>query len=803
LTDPSWQLAFAAHATAEFRSQDEAMTDATAQSDVFLSHNSADKPAVKALAKRLLDVGLQPWLDTWNLIPGEPWEEAIEQALDTCATCAVFLGPSGTGPWHNEEMWAALDRRARDRTRGFRVIPVLLPGADPVDPATLPRFLGRMTWVDFRSGLDDAEAFRRLLAGIRGVAPGPSASARSTVAAPSAVNASALKTLTPSERERLKAELVRLQTQHDTWTRRIAALDTDIGRALDSLQKQILEERRGDLVAEREMVIGQMQEIETRFRSAEVMPTPPIDPNPGVRSAEASEPNNLGESLRLAFDRNGNSLPAKSSASGPKKRKRWTKRQGVLQWDKSLFETDVEKKSKAMQKLREIANSLIVGAMTPEQHLSQFKELLYGYTAYVNREKESWSELIKGIVAHLRRFQGNQVTRQEEATRDLLDDFTIWLLELVRGDETGKLYDDLKEVCIAAWESLKHMDPSSEKVWFSRLFKAVRAICDRDCVDTLMLKKLRDFLYDTFRGIEDDEPLWANEFYAFYLEQFADLWEKQDPAQSDVCFRGAADTSVKAARLAASDSNVNDGDREFANAFAAAMHARAAYCYERIRDKESAAEHLHIAVDKMLPESRASRLKDQYCRTANRLRPSLVDGGQLAKKFDRQELDYSGPTSRGNVAIISNEYDEVFADWLLDSLTKEGFSPELHPAKTVPPLHQLLQGDIVGAIIVGGIRAPLTDRLLRTDRNLYKFRTDQLMRKKIHGVEPPDHKISFRELERRTQDYCAIWVTCLNQRPVAVLAGSNRMFTCKAAVTFVRPGNKDFTDFVDRILPSA
>ena len=234
---------------------------------VFLSYSSADKPAVEALAQRLLAAGIRPWLDSWNLVPGDPWEEAIEQALDTCGTCAVFLGPSGIGPWHNEEMRVALDRRARDRTRTFRVIPVLLPGADPADPATLPRFLGRMTWVDFRGGLDDVEAFRRLEAGIRGVAPGPGTSTGSTVAALPSGNASTQKVLTPSERERLKAELARLQTQYDTWTRRIAALDADIGRALGSLEKQVLEERRAELVAEREKVAGQMQEIETRLNA--------------------------------------------------------------------------------------------------------------------------------------------------------------------------------------------------------------------------------------------------------------------------------------------------------------------------------------------------------------------------------------------------------------------------------------------------------------------------------------------------------------------------------------------------------
>jgi hypothetical protein len=70
--------------------------------DVFLSHNNADKPAVEELARRLVQAGFRPWLDTWNLIPGDPWQEAIEAALGQCATCAVFIGPSGTGPWQNE-----------------------------------------------------------------------------------------------------------------------------------------------------------------------------------------------------------------------------------------------------------------------------------------------------------------------------------------------------------------------------------------------------------------------------------------------------------------------------------------------------------------------------------------------------------------------------------------------------------------------------------------------------------------------------------------------------------------------------
>src|SRR6202008_307616 len=81
---------------------------------VFLSHSNADKPAVEALARRLAKEGIQAWLDKWHLIPGELWQPGLEKALADSGSCAVFVGPSGLGPWQNEEMRAAIDRRVRE-----------------------------------------------------------------------------------------------------------------------------------------------------------------------------------------------------------------------------------------------------------------------------------------------------------------------------------------------------------------------------------------------------------------------------------------------------------------------------------------------------------------------------------------------------------------------------------------------------------------------------------------------------------------------------------------------------------------
>lgn len=137
--------------------------------DVFLSHAAADTVAVEELARRLQAEALKPFLDKWHLVPGEPWQEGLEEALNRSRTFAVFLGPEGVGPWQNEEMRDALDARARDKRR--RVIPVLLPGAAMPETA-LPPFLRRLTWVDFRGGLAEPEAFRRLVSGIKGRSPG-------------------------------------------------------------------------------------------------------------------------------------------------------------------------------------------------------------------------------------------------------------------------------------------------------------------------------------------------------------------------------------------------------------------------------------------------------------------------------------------------------------------------------------------------------------------------------------------------------------------------------------------------------
>jgi hypothetical protein len=136
----------------------------TTEFDVFLCHNSVDKPAVRDIAKRLKACGRSPWLDEWELRPGLPWQELLEEQIGQIGSAAVFVGQDGFGPWQARELRGFLVEFV---DRGCPVIPVLLSNA-PKQPS-LPIFLKGMTWVDFR--VSDPDPLKRLIWGITGKRP--------------------------------------------------------------------------------------------------------------------------------------------------------------------------------------------------------------------------------------------------------------------------------------------------------------------------------------------------------------------------------------------------------------------------------------------------------------------------------------------------------------------------------------------------------------------------------------------------------------------------------------------------------
>jgi WD40 repeat protein len=129
--------------------------------DVFLCHNSNDKPAIKIIAEQLKEIGILPWLDEWELRPGLPWQKALEEQIKNIKVAAVFVGENNIGPWQDAELQAFLREFVR---RECPVIPVLLPNCKQ-DPE-LPIFLQGMMWVDFRKS--EPDPMSQLIWGITG-----------------------------------------------------------------------------------------------------------------------------------------------------------------------------------------------------------------------------------------------------------------------------------------------------------------------------------------------------------------------------------------------------------------------------------------------------------------------------------------------------------------------------------------------------------------------------------------------------------------------------------------------------------
>ena len=134
--------------------------------DVFLAHNSEDKPQVREIAEQLKRHGLNPWIDEEQIPPGRWFADVIQQAITTVKSAAIFISPNGLGKWERMELRAFI---AECVERDIPVITVLLPGV-AVLPSRLP-FLKQLKWVRFHERMDERKAMDELVWGITGQRP--------------------------------------------------------------------------------------------------------------------------------------------------------------------------------------------------------------------------------------------------------------------------------------------------------------------------------------------------------------------------------------------------------------------------------------------------------------------------------------------------------------------------------------------------------------------------------------------------------------------------------------------------------
>lgn len=126
--------------------------------DVFLSHNSQDKPRVRQLAEQLKGAGLRVWFDEWSVRPGEVIALKVDDGLERSRVLLLCVSDAAL-----KSGWVALERSTavhRDPSNAERrFIPLLLTDCE------LPDTLRRYKYVDFRE--QSPAAFDELLAACR------------------------------------------------------------------------------------------------------------------------------------------------------------------------------------------------------------------------------------------------------------------------------------------------------------------------------------------------------------------------------------------------------------------------------------------------------------------------------------------------------------------------------------------------------------------------------------------------------------------------------------------------------------
>ncbi|MEH1826182.1 MAG: TIR domain-containing protein [Nostoc sp.] len=136
--------------------------------DVFLAHNSKDKPEVRKIFEELKKCGLNPWFDEDAIPPGRSFQKEIQEIILKVESAAIFIGSEGLGDWQRAELKILMQQCIKKK---IILIPVLLIDDEPNKLLNKEPFLQQFRWVQFSSKVDRKVALDLLVWGIRNEKP--------------------------------------------------------------------------------------------------------------------------------------------------------------------------------------------------------------------------------------------------------------------------------------------------------------------------------------------------------------------------------------------------------------------------------------------------------------------------------------------------------------------------------------------------------------------------------------------------------------------------------------------------------
>lgn len=125
--------------------------------DVFLSHNSQDKPAVRALRDRLVAQGCEVFFDDKDLLHEEIAGSQIDEVFEQTSVFAGCWGPAGVGRYHKAELDIAFNNYVQYNSI---LVTVILPEASPKDPSARFRSFPPIVF----TSIQDAAPLKKILA---------------------------------------------------------------------------------------------------------------------------------------------------------------------------------------------------------------------------------------------------------------------------------------------------------------------------------------------------------------------------------------------------------------------------------------------------------------------------------------------------------------------------------------------------------------------------------------------------------------------------------------------------------------
>jgi hypothetical protein len=111
---------------------------------VFLCYSPNDQPAIRKLYRRLISEGFNPWLDEENILPGQDWRRATENAVREAESILVCLSaqPVTKEGFLQQDIRRILQMADKQHDEAIFLIPVRL------DDCTIPESLQRWQCVN-------------------------------------------------------------------------------------------------------------------------------------------------------------------------------------------------------------------------------------------------------------------------------------------------------------------------------------------------------------------------------------------------------------------------------------------------------------------------------------------------------------------------------------------------------------------------------------------------------------------------------------------------------------------------------